>query len=197
MTFNSLIPIGTVLPYAGPLANTENTESEDDSLRIKVEHIKANLASDGWLFCDGATLSIKANWPLFGVIGRAYGGDETTFCLPDLRGRFIRGVAGNLDPNAPLRDTDIAKREASAKGDNTQNRVGSLQSDAFQGHKHRINRVSQQGLPPVLSPGDTPTYGIDSETTTGQESESPDGAPRVAAETRPVNLYLNFIIRCL
>jgi microcystin-dependent protein len=193
---DSLIPIGSVLPYAGPLANTEDAPAQGDSLAVKVELIKANLANDGWMFCDGTALPIKGYWPLFGVIGRAYGGDATTFRLPDLRGRFIRGVTGDLGPGEPVRDTDIATRQASADGGNTQNRVGSLQSDAFQGHEHDYKAVDQAAVPPVLGPGDAPTYGIKEESTSSEEIQSPDGTPRVAKETRPVNLYLNYIIRC-
>lgn len=193
--FNSLIPIGAVLPYAGPLANTENVEASDGALSVKVEQIKANLAESGWMFCDGTSLPIKGHWPLFGVIGRAYGGDTKTFRLPDLRGRFIRGVTGDLDPSEAVRDTDIDKRKESASGGNIRNHVGSLQRDAFQGHEHDYNGVDQTALPPVLGPGDAPTYGIMKETTSSKEPLSPDGDPRMAKETRPVNLYLNYIIR--
>jgi microcystin-dependent protein len=42
----------------------------------------------GWSFCDGSILSISGNETLFTVIGTAYGGDgQSTFALPDLRGR--------------------------------------------------------------------------------------------------------------
>lgn len=42
----------------------------------------------GWAFCDGATLSIAQNQALFSLLGTTYGGNgQTTFNLPDLRGR--------------------------------------------------------------------------------------------------------------
>jgi microcystin-dependent protein len=43
----------------------------------------------GWKFCDGQLLSIAEHEVLFNLIGTAYGGDgETTFRVPDLRGRL-------------------------------------------------------------------------------------------------------------
>lgn len=47
----------------------------------------------GWALCDGTLLSINGNQPLFTLIGTIYGGDgETTFALPDLRGRMVMGA---------------------------------------------------------------------------------------------------------
>jgi microcystin-dependent protein len=42
----------------------------------------------GWQACDGSLLSIAENDILFTLLGTTYGGDgETTFAVPDLRGR--------------------------------------------------------------------------------------------------------------
>jgi len=47
-----------------------------------------NFAPAGWAFCDGTLLPISENETLFNLIGTTYGGDgQTTFALPDLRGR--------------------------------------------------------------------------------------------------------------
>ncbi len=47
-----------------------------------------NFAPAGWMFCDGLLLPISENETLFNLIGTTYGGDgESTFALPDLRGR--------------------------------------------------------------------------------------------------------------
>jgi microcystin-dependent protein len=47
-----------------------------------------NFAPRGWAFCNGQVLSIAQNSALFSILGNAYGGDgQTTFALPDLRGR--------------------------------------------------------------------------------------------------------------
>lgn len=42
----------------------------------------------GWAFCEGQLLPIDQNDVLFMLIGTTYGGDgQSTFALPDLRGR--------------------------------------------------------------------------------------------------------------
>ena len=47
-----------------------------------------NFAPAGWAFCEGQLMPISENETLFALIGTTYGGDgETTFALPDLRGR--------------------------------------------------------------------------------------------------------------
>ena len=46
----------------------------------------------GWLICDGRTLNVAQYTPLYTVLGNLYGGDGTTFVLPDLRDRTVRGL---------------------------------------------------------------------------------------------------------
>jgi len=47
-----------------------------------------NFPPQGWHFCDGSILSISEYETLYQLIGTTYGGDgQTTFALPDLRGR--------------------------------------------------------------------------------------------------------------
>ena len=42
----------------------------------------------GWAFCNGQILPISQNTALFSLLGTTYGGNgQTTFALPDLRGR--------------------------------------------------------------------------------------------------------------
>lgn len=56
-----------------------------------------NFAPAGWMFCEGAHLPISEYETLFQLIGTTYGGDgESTFALPDLRGR-VTVHAGSLD----------------------------------------------------------------------------------------------------
>lgn len=57
-----------------------------------------------WALCDGATLPIYENPALFALIGTTYGGDgQTTFALPDLRGRVpIHQGTGPGLPSFPL-----------------------------------------------------------------------------------------------
>ena len=46
------------------------------------------FAPQGWMFCEGQLLAIAEFETLFNLIGTTYGGDgQSTFALPDLRGR--------------------------------------------------------------------------------------------------------------
>jgi microcystin-dependent protein len=48
-----------------------------------------NFAPQGWMTCEGQTISIMQNQALYSIIGTTYGGDGIqTFKLPDLRGAF-------------------------------------------------------------------------------------------------------------
>ncbi|HEV7642881.1 MAG TPA: tail fiber protein [Pyrinomonadaceae bacterium] len=47
-----------------------------------------NFAPRNWAFCNGQIMSIAQNTALFSLLGTTYGGNgQTTFALPDLRGR--------------------------------------------------------------------------------------------------------------
>jgi microcystin-dependent protein len=47
-----------------------------------------NFAPRGYQLCQGQLLSISQNTALFSILGTTYGGNgQTTFALPDLRGR--------------------------------------------------------------------------------------------------------------
>ena len=47
-----------------------------------------NFAPMGWAQCNGQFLPINQNQALFSLLGTTYGGNgQTTFALPDLRGR--------------------------------------------------------------------------------------------------------------
>jgi len=47
-----------------------------------------NFAPRGWAQCNGQFLPINQNQALFSLLGTTYGGNgQTTFALPDLRGR--------------------------------------------------------------------------------------------------------------
>lgn len=55
----------------------------------EIRMFAGNFAPAGWMFCDGQLLPISENDTLFTLIGTTYGGDgQSTFALPDLRGRF-------------------------------------------------------------------------------------------------------------
>ena len=52
-----------------------------------------NFAPRSWALCQGQLLAVSSNTALFSLLGTEFGGDgRTTFALPDLRGRLMKGV---------------------------------------------------------------------------------------------------------
>jgi microcystin-dependent protein len=84
-TFASLSPAaGQAEPFLGQLMLTG-----------------ANFCPRGWAQADGQILSISQNTALFSLFGTTYGGNgQTTFALPDLRGRapIHQGTGPGLSP---------------------------------------------------------------------------------------------------
>jgi microcystin-dependent protein len=55
----------------------------------EIRMFAGNFAPLNWAFCEGQLLPISENEALFQLIGTTYGGDgQSTFALPDLRGRI-------------------------------------------------------------------------------------------------------------
>ena len=72
----------------------------------EIRMFAGNFAPAGWMFCEGQLLPISEYEMLFNLIGTYYGGDgESTFALPDLRGRvplhqsssFYLGQTGGVE----------------------------------------------------------------------------------------------------
>ena len=67
---------------------------------VEIGDIKASVLSEnhgGWLLCGGQAVSRTDYADLFEVIGTQFGegNGETTFNVPDYRGKFLRGLGGN------------------------------------------------------------------------------------------------------
>lgn len=59
----------------------------------EIRMFAGNFAPRGWAFCQGQLFSIAQNTALFSLLGTTYGGNgQTTFALPDLRGRCPVGA---------------------------------------------------------------------------------------------------------
>src|SRR2546422_10113748 len=59
-----------------------------DPFLAEIRIFAFNFAPKGWAFCDGQILPIAQNTALFSLLGTTYGGNgQTTFALPDFRGR--------------------------------------------------------------------------------------------------------------
>lgn len=168
------VPVGTIVAYAGPIST------------IPV----------GWLVCDGASISRTLSATLFSAIGTSWGNGDgsTTFNLPDLSGRFLRGVDKDATgtPIAIPRDPDRDGRTATNAGGNTGNNVGTLETDEFAAHTHNaasnqsflLVRVSQNPLPTTNAGGMGATPPV-----------SPITASSGGNETRPKNAYVIWIIK--
>jgi microcystin-dependent protein len=52
------------------------------------------FAPEGWLLCDGTEYPVSQQFvALASILGTIYGGSQTTFKVPDLRGRSVLGAA--------------------------------------------------------------------------------------------------------
>jgi len=176
-----IMPIGTIVPFSG----------------------KKDQVPTMWLPCDGIELLIDENnnyYPLYQIIGKQWGGSDTTFRLPDLEGKFLRGVDNGRDV-----DPDAIERIAIYSEGNTGDSVGSYQDDALQGHSHFMSGIyavdgSGDGGNTVFN-RDGYNSGIYTEYEDIKDpikcnNEDIDfGEVRLSSETRPQNAAVNFIIK--
>ena len=63
----------------------------------EIKIVPFNFAPQGWAFCNGQFLPINQNQALFSLLGTTYGGNgQTTFALPDFRGRIPHHMGDGL-----------------------------------------------------------------------------------------------------
>lgn len=61
----------------------------------EIRPMSFNFPPKGWAQCDGQLLPINQNQALYSLLGTTYGGNgQTTFALPNLRGRVPVGWGG-------------------------------------------------------------------------------------------------------
>jgi len=164
----------------------------------------------GFLLCNGASVSRTTYSALFDVIGTAFGtASGTTFNLPDFQGRFLRGR-----DNSAGRDPDAASRTAQNTGGATGDNVGSVQGANLSSHRHgtpihstfigvsnflytfttdwdsNFSRITTPSLP--VTRKDASSSSSDGNQTTAMSTTD---AANVSGDNRPVNSYVNFIIK--
>jgi microcystin-dependent protein len=189
MDASQVIPVGAIVPFGGDVTNTDTA---------------AWLKDQGWLPCDGSSVPKKEYIDLFFAIESSYGGGGNNFNLPDLRGRFPRGVNGN---RSPALDPDAASRTAAAVGGNIANNVGSAQATATGAptatgfatttsadHAHAVEHAPVNNNAYAILGS---YYGIWNEDAVNTDSA---GAHTHAVtggdkENRPLNLNVNYIIK--
>lgn len=63
----------------------------------EIKIVAFNFAPAGWAMCNGQFLPINQNQALFALFGTQYGGNgQTTFALPDFRGRIPHHMGAGL-----------------------------------------------------------------------------------------------------
>jgi microcystin-dependent protein len=159
------VPIGTVLP------------------------IPSSGVPPGYLKCDGSSLSRSVYSELWSVLNTVHGTvDGLSFNIPDYRGRFLRGADESTG-----RDPDAGSRVAMNSGGAVGNNIGTLQTDAMQGHYHNFNN-GITGSGGLISGAAGDVTGIN--TIVRQAvTDGLHGTPRLSNETRPANAYTVFMIR--
>jgi microcystin-dependent protein len=129
--------------------------------------------------CDNSTLAISSFAKLYENLDGAWGESGTNMNLPDLRGRFPRGVDGGAG-----NDPDRLTRTGPNPGQNTADKVGSVQADEFKTHSHVI-----QG-----NGGDASgTTSVRFTILTANSTKVTDSAG--GSESRPKNANVYFVIR--
>lgn len=139
-----------------------------------------NFAPRFWALCNGQLLPINQNQALFAILGTTYGGNgQTTFALPDLRGRVA--IHQGQGPGLTNRLLGQAGGEA----------AHILTTDEMPAHAHvarcssQLGTTSDPGHPvvPARNPAGIPQWG--SNTTSAM---SPMAVPNVGSSQAHNNL---------
>ena len=146
------------------------------------------FAPRGWAMCNGQILSISQNTALFSLLGTTYGGNgQTTFALPDLRGRVPvhEGQGPGLSPYV--------------LGEVTGTETVTLTSQQMPSHVHPFT-VGGSSTPASKSPAGnynaafgTQAYGSPADVQMGSNQTSPTGGGQPHSNIQPL-LVLNFCI---
>jgi microcystin-dependent protein len=149
-----------------------------------------NFAPVGWAFCDGQLLPIQQYQALFSLFGITYGGDgQTTFALPDLRGRVPMGQGTG---------SGLTSRSIGEQGGAENN---TLLINQLPPHSHSVNAVSTDGnqnVPSGSLPANTKTLDKEysnaaSDTTMNQSMIGNTGGGQPVNNMQPY-LIMNYII---
>jgi microcystin-dependent protein len=122
-----------------------------------------NFAPQGWAMCSGQLLPINQNQALFSLLGTTYGGNgQTTFALPDLRGRVPLGFGPDPAPGHDLGETGGSETTTLAVAHLPQH-VHGIDASGLTATARCTNDAANQrsptaGVPAVEAAGVTATY---------------------------------------
>jgi microcystin-dependent protein len=86
--FNIRIVAVAVLMLCGGMGWAQSAKAQTDPFVGQIIYVGFNFCPTGWAAAEGQLLPVSQNTALFSLLGTTYGGDgQTTFALPDLRGR--------------------------------------------------------------------------------------------------------------
>ena len=143
------VPTGTIVPFVG------------------------TTPPDGFLLCNGAAVSNTVYADLYSALdgveyGIAFLIDPTTFNIPDLRSKFIRGLGGNSGDLGDTQFDDVKPHTHTIAGVN--DFVGHAYEDGYFDYRSVVERVHDARYMPMDKSG-----GV--------------------TETRPINMAMNYIIK--
>lgn len=150
----------------------------------EIRMFAGNFAPAGWMFCSGQLLPISENETLFQLIGTTYGGDaESTFALPDLRGRLPIHVGSGfiLGENGGVEDVTLTVNQMAAHTHSL------LATTAVANQSSPANNVLAQSTAADLYIEDTATAGL------APAAIAPFGGSQPHTNVQPF-LCVNFII---
>jgi microcystin-dependent protein len=137
----------------------------------------------GYLVCNGQWLLKSSYLQLWNAIGQLYGENGLYFAIPNYSGFFLRcwDHVGVADPDAAARIAPLVTGSTMLNG----NHVGTYQQDQFKSHMHpyTVNYLHSEY---ISSDNYYPIY--------GQQAPSATGAAG-GNETRPINIYVNYLIK--
>jgi len=131
----------------------------------EVKIISWNFAPKGWALCNGQFLPINQNQALFSLLGTMYGGNgQTTFALPDLRGRvpihmgagFTEGQAGGQEFHTVTASETPAHNHFITASNNTTGTVGGPSGNVLAGSNITAYRANADS---TLNPAEVTNFG--------------------------------------
>ena len=182
---NNGVPIGSIISFAGEVTKIPK----------------------GWFLCDGTVLNKREYTDLFDKIGTCWGSNNIDqFNLPDLRGKFLRGV----DYGANL-DSDTIRKIGSDQSWTTGIPKNIFRTDTLGEHNHTISSMGMPSFGGLGARLDGPYTRANLDTrfllldvvgfgniypnglvVSGKHSHNILGGD---LETRPVNAAVNYIIK--